>query len=243
MTIERSWTLKDITDKAIEYISNISAANLGADFAPATMNMEQGHTWKTGSVGTKANAWTAQTYYAYVKTTTAIPAKLLTAVPTTTPAAQFASLLSNRKLTQENFAGKVVSVRTMQAVIDTMVQFIMARYQIWMTPDASKTVVLYDSGSVSYSSMNYNYDFVDYRDKVTKDSLDELIGSVVNASLASSKVNRQGLELTHTSSSSSSSCSSSSCSSSSCSSSCSSSSCSSSSSSCIFIAFMNLHTM
>ena len=137
-----------------------------------------------------------------------------------------------------------MSVRTAQAIVDAITAFVIARYELWMNPGGTKTMVLYNSGGVSYVFPEYNYKVLDYSDKVLKtptkvngDDLDKIMRSVVNSALGSLKVKRQQFEQSITginSSCSSSSCSSSSCSSSSCSSSC------SSSSSSVFIAYMKL---
>ena len=174
-----------------------------------------------------------------VSTKNTSPSNLLMNVSSDTVKAQFEKLLDSRKLTEKAIAGKVVSLRTAQALIETMVQFIVARFQVWCDPEGTTSLTLYDDDNlVSYNGIIYNYEIVDFADKLDKDGFAEVLGSIFTSTLSSLKVRRQDINYTFTCSSSSSSCSSS-CSSSSCSSSCSSSSSSSSCSS-IFIAYMKI---
>ena len=200
----------------------------------------QDYSW--GSVNTSVSACgdtngdggkpvSSTTFYATLKTQNTIPSSMLSAVDKSTVQSQFEALLNNRKITEDDLKGRFVSVRTVQALIDTIVSFIVARYSIWTNPAGTSSMVFYDSGSVSYPSINYNYEITDVKDKVDLAAFSEILGSIFVSALSAVKVSRETFNASYSSSSSSSSCSSS----------CSSSSCSSSCSSSIFIAYMSLH--
>lgn len=178
-------------------------------------------------------------FKAVFKTVQTVPSYMLESVSKDTIQSQFESLLNLRRLTEDDFKGKVISVRTVQAIVETMIQFIVSRYQIWTDPIGTEKLTLYNTGDVPYPSIGYNFSIVDYNDTLTQAGMNTMMSSICMSALSSIRVKREEIDTTITSSSSSSS-SSSSCSSS-CSSSSSSSSCSSSCScSSAFIAYMNL---
>lgn len=243
MAIQKSWDFAKVRDKAKTCILSIYAENIGKDAAlDATFGYNYefkklAYQWNNNSYGGKS------TYTYRLMNNTAIDDSLLKNVPVSKVEEQFLAFLKTRKLTEDNFKGKMISARTVQAIVESMIQFILARYQVWINPESTKYAILYNQGSVAYGAMNYNFDIVDFNDNLTKDGFDTIMISAFNSALASIVTRRQAFGNTYTSCSCSSSCSSSSCSSScssSSSSSCSSSSCSSSCSSSAFIAYMNL---
>ena len=177
-----------------------------------------------------------------VKTTDGVPSSLQESVSKDTVEQQFTDLLDNRNLTNEKFKGKTCSIRDIQAVLDTMVSFILQKYVLWISPKGDEQLLFYDKSSNSILEINYDYSIVDVAKSLNLEGAQNIMSRITQVALSSVKHNRVGVEASFSSScsssSSSSSCSSS-CSSSSCSSSCSSSSCSSSSSS-FFIAYMRL---
>ena len=146
--------------------------------------------------------------------------------------------MNSRGFTQDKMKGQYVSVRIVQAMCESMVQFILARYKLWTSPTADKYMVLYDSSkTVAYTPVVFDYSSTALNDSLDSNGFGEVIQSICIAALSNSKVQRQTYKSSAYSSCSSSSCSSS-CSSSS-SSSCSSSSCSSSCST-TFIAYLKI---
>ena len=243
MTIQKTWDFATVRDKAKDCILSIDAANIGKA-ATVTAEFKKGYAignydkWcNLDSYGSKDRHVVYKVY-----TTTGVSDSELERVETSKVEEQFLALLKLRKLTEENYKGKMISVRTVQAIVETMIQFILARYTLWVDVKNEKSIILYNAGSVSYASTSYNADIVDFSDTLTQEGYETVLTSVFSSALNSMVVHRPVLVSSYTSSSSS-SCSSSSCSSScsssSCSSSCSSSSCSSSCST-TFIAYLNL---
>ena len=243
MTLQKTWDFAKIRDKAKECILAIEAANIGK---AATVDADFKQGYYLGNYDKYLNldlsgAYDKRVIY-QIFTSTGIPDSELEAVEKTKVEEQFLALLKLRKLTEDNFKGKMISIRTVQAIVETMIQFILARYDLWVNVTNTKSVILYNSGSVTYGATNYNADVVDFSDTLTKDGFESVLASVFSSALNSMQVHRPFVTSSYSSccssSCSSSSCSSS-CSSSSSSSSCSSSSCSSSCSS-TFIAYLNL---
>ena len=250
MTIEKTYTIDKLVENAVSLVTGIYADNI--DKTPtfdATFN--NGYRWGATTSEykdkqiTTVNPSRKGTINGYLYTEDTIPSTLKKAVSQTKVEEQFRQLLNNRGLSTKKLQGTVVSVRTVQQIVDTVCHFIVARYQLWLNAGGTKKIVLYDSGSVSYAGSDYHYSVVDPVDTVlktttstTQDALEKLMASVASAALTSLKVKRQGFQnayISHNgtvSSSCSSSCSSSSSSSSSCSSSCSSST--------YFLAYMKL---
>ena len=243
MTIQKTWDFAKVRDKARDCILTIKAANIGQE---ATVDAKFKKGYVLDSFSKTANTeyygqYNKKVSYSFF-TNTGVSDSELERVETSKVEEQFFALLKLRRLTEDNFKGKMISVRTVQAIVETMIQFILARYTLWVDVMNEKSIILYNAGTVSYASTSYNADIVDFDDTLTKDGYDAVLTSVFSSALSSLVVHRPVVTSTFTSSSSS-SCSSSSCSSScsssSSSSSCSSSSCSSSCSS-TFIAYLNL---
>ena len=246
MGINKEYNLDSLIEKAEEAIFNIQADNVGkSPTLPASMqsgallsnkNITNASYYGVNKLTTKGANGTHNvfTFKSDLKTLNNISEDMLKGVDRLTVKSQFQKLLKNRSLSQEDFEGKLISIRTVQAVAQTMIDFIVARFQIWTDPVGGAQLVLYNSGSVSYTNPTYTYEIVDPTDTLDKSGAEDLLGSLCLSALNSLNVQKQEAQATYTSSSSSSSCSSS-CSSSSC-----SSSCSSSSSSSTFIAYMKL---
>ena len=247
MGVNKEYNFDSLIEKAEDAIFNIQADNVGKSATlPASMQggailsnktITNSSYYGVNKLTTKGANGTHNvfTFKSDLKTVNNIPEDMLKGVDRLTVKSQFQKLLKNRELSQAKFAGKLISIRTVQAVAQTMIDFIVARFQIWTDPVGSAQLILYNSGTVSYPSLsNYTYKIVEPGDTLDQAGAGDLLGSLCVSALKTLNVQKQEAEATYTSSSSSSSCSSS-CSSSSC-----SSSCSSSSSSSTFIAYMKL---
>jgi hypothetical protein len=250
MTIDnKTYTIDTLVENAVKVIKNIDAANI--DKTPSfDSTFNDGYRWGADTSTFKDRSYTmtttsdSQKFNGWLKTSDTIPSNLKSTVLSSTVESQFRLLLKNRGITDKNLKGKLVSVRTVQAIVDTILQFIVARYQLWLNAGGTKSIILYDSSNVSYPGIYYNPTVSLTNDtvysatsKVTHDSLNTLMECVVSAGLSSLKAKRQSFQAASITSSNTSSCCSSSCSSSSCSSSSCSSSCSCST---LFIAYMKL---
>lgn len=249
MSIKKTWDFEKVIASATDAVAAIPADNIGSPASLPAQLTEKGYDFVPQSklTGTYSGVtWGSQKFTVQWKLQPAggVPASMLKAVTTDTVRSQFQQLLKANGLTKNNFEGKIISARTIQAIVQTVMIFIRARFVIYVDPSGETSLQLYDQGDVEYSSIgNYDYQITDAASKFTVDNFNTVMGRAVASSVYNIRIRKEDFAVTYTCTSSSSSCSSSSSSSSSCSScssSCSSSSCSSSCSSSIFIAYMNL---
>jgi hypothetical protein len=236
MSISKTWTIQSLVDKSVSVIGSLQADNIGKACSLSNKFLnDYSHDSLYQNHRDNESGWTGFTVYA--KTNNTIPSSMLSKVNASTVTSQFQSYLSQLKLTEKDMKGKAVSVRTVQAFFDAIVSFISTRFVIWLNPAGDSFITLYNSGSVSYVTPNFNYNITDYRESLSKADFDTMMDNVALSAFNAITAKRQPFKAVYNSSCSS-SCSSSSCSSSS-SSSCSSSSCSSSCST-TFIAYMKI---